>query len=110
MKLFAKAAIRCYIIKYAGEMAEWSKAAVSKIAVGATSPRVQIPLSPPFFLQKNGERRRKSSLHAFVQTKALHLKPKVFFTSSPNSREDLLACPAIARRATADEVAPLGHL
>ena len=91
-------------------MAEWSKAAVSKIAVGATSPRVQIPLSPPFFLQKNGERRRKSSLHAFVQTKALHLKPKVFFTSSPNSREDLLACPAIARRATADEVAPLGHL
>ena len=35
-------------------MAEWSKAAVSKIAVGATSPRVQIPLSPPFFLQKCG--------------------------------------------------------
>ncbi len=33
-------------------MAEWSKAAVSKIAVGATSPRVQIPLFPPFFLPK----------------------------------------------------------
>ena len=36
------------------------------------------------------ERRRKSSLHAFVPTKALHSKPKVFFTSSPNPREDLL--------------------
>ena len=44
----------------------------------------------PFFCKKNGERRRKSSLHAFVPTKALHLKPKVFFTSSQNSREDLL--------------------
>ena len=29
-------------------MAEWSKATVSKIVVGATSPRVQIPLSPPY--------------------------------------------------------------
>ena len=27
-----------------------------------------------------------------------------------NSREDLLACPAIARRATVDEVAPFGRL
>ena len=42
-----------------------------------------------FFCQKNGEGRRKSSRHAFVPTKALHSKPKVFFTSSPNSREDL---------------------
>ena len=33
-----------------GEMAERSKAAVSKIAVRATVPRVRIPLSPPFFL------------------------------------------------------------
>ena len=32
---------------------------------------------------ENGERSRKASLHAFVPTKALHLKPKVFFTSSP---------------------------
>ena len=32
-----------------GEMAERSKAAVSKIAVRATVPRVRIPLSPPFF-------------------------------------------------------------
>ena len=30
-----------------GEMAERSKAAVSKIAVRATVPRVRIPLSPP---------------------------------------------------------------
>ena len=73
-----------------GEMAEWPKAAVSKTVNGFTRSGVRIPLSPPFFLQKNGERRRKSSLHAFVPTKALHSKPKVFFTSSPNSREDLL--------------------
>ena len=49
-------------------MAEWSKATVSKIVVGATSPRVQIPLSPPFFCQKKmAERRRKSSLHCAVR-------------------------------------------
>ena len=30
-------------------MAEWPKATVSKIVVGETSPRVRIPLSPPFF-------------------------------------------------------------
>ena len=57
----AKEIIRCYIIRDCGKMAEWSKAAVSKIAVGATSPRVQIPLCPPFFFaQKNGERSRPS--------------------------------------------------
>ena len=44
-------------------MVEWSKAQHWKCCEGATSPRVRIPLSPPFFLQKNGERRRKSSLH-----------------------------------------------
>ena len=33
-------------------MAEWPKATVSKIVVGETSPWVQIPLSPPFFLPK----------------------------------------------------------
>ena len=43
--------------------------------------------------QKMAERRRKSSLHAFVSTKALHLKPKVFFTSSPNSGS--LACEVV---------------
>ena len=48
------------------------------------------------FLQKNGERRRKSSLHAFVPTKALHSKPKVFFTSSPNTGS--LACEDVSFR------------
>ena len=50
------------------------------------------PLSAIFILNENenGERSRKASLHAFVPTKALHLKPQVFFTSSQNSRS--LAC------------------
>jgi hypothetical protein len=39
---------------------------------------------PPFFFaQKNGKRSRKALLHAFMPIKALHSKPKVFFTSSP---------------------------
>ena len=33
-------------------MVEWSKAQHWKCCVGATSPRVRIPLSPPFFLPK----------------------------------------------------------
>ena len=48
-------------------MVEWSKAQHWKCCEGATSPRVRIPLSPPFFCQKNGERRRKSSLHCAVR-------------------------------------------
>ena len=36
-----------------------------------------------FFCQKMAERSRKASLHAFMPIKALHLKPQVFFTSSP---------------------------
>ena len=44
-----------YIIHYtSGEMAEWPKATVSKIVVGATSPRVRIPLSPPFLCSNSG--------------------------------------------------------
>ena len=39
-----------YFGDVSGEMAERSKATVSKIVVGATPPRVRIPLSPPFFL------------------------------------------------------------
>ena len=42
--------------------------------------------------KKMAERRRKSSLHAFVSTKALHLKQNVFFTSSPNRKPCLLSC------------------
>jgi hypothetical protein len=34
-------------LKY-GEMAEWLKATVLKTVVGATLPRVRIPVSPPF--------------------------------------------------------------
>src|SRR3569833_356282 len=34
-----------------GEMAEWFKAAVLKTAVGASSPWVRIPLSPPIAAQ-----------------------------------------------------------
>ncbi|MBR2344955.1 MAG: hypothetical protein IKA71_04130 [Lentisphaeria bacterium] len=49
-----------------------------------------------FILKKNenGERSRKASLHA--ATAALHSKPKVFFTSSPNSRS--LACEVVSFR------------
>ena len=48
---------------------------------------------PIFFAQIPGKKNMKpvkASLHAFVPTKALHLKPEVFFTSSPNSGS--LAC------------------
>ena len=71
-------------------MAERSKATVSKIVVGATSPRVQIPLSPPFFLPKNGERSRKASLHAFMPIKALHSKNEVFSSHLHQTPEALL--------------------
>ena len=37
-----------------GEVAEWFKAAVLKTAVGASSPWVRIPLSPPWFADANG--------------------------------------------------------
>ena len=33
--------------KITGEVTEWLKVLVSKTSVGATLPRVQIPLSPP---------------------------------------------------------------
>ena len=59
-------------------------------------PRVESLSLRHFFFAKNGERRRKSSLHAFVSTKALHSKPKVFFTSSPNSGS--LACEVVSFR------------
>ncbi len=73
---------------------------------------------PPFFLQKNGERSRKASLHCTVRH---NFTQKTKFSSLPRRNkmkpghlhqipEALLACPAIARRATADEVAPFGRL
>jgi len=44
-----------------------------------------------------------------VPTKALHSKPKVFFTSSPNSREDLLVktLPSSFHYAAASHFIPL---
>ena len=69
-----------------------------------------------FFCQKNDEGRCPSSLC----DAQLHSKGAAF-SSLPRrnamkpghlhkKREALLACPAIARRATADEVAPFGRL
>ena len=69
-------------------MAERLKATVSKIVVGATSPRVQIPLSPPFFLQKMAN--EDVSLLFTVRSTTSLKRRSLFFTSSPNSREDLL--------------------
>ena len=50
-----------------GEMAERLKAQHWKCCLGEILTRVRISLSPPFFLQKNDERRRKSSLHCAVR-------------------------------------------
>ena len=59
------------------------------------------PSCPAIFLPKKmAERRRKSSLHA--ATAALHSKPKVFFTSSPNSRS--LACEVAPFHSACEEV------
>ena len=96
-------------------MAEWSKATVSKIVISFWVSRVQIPLSPPFFLQKKW--RTKTEVFSSLCEAQLHSKG-VAFSSLPRrnemkpghlhqKREALLACPAIARRATVDEVAPL---
>ena len=63
---------------FSGEMAEWSKATVSKIVVGATSPRVQIPLSPPFFSQKMAEWSRQALLHG-TQCRFIHRKMRFIF-------------------------------
>ena len=59
-------------------MAEWSKAAVSKIAVGATSPRVQIPLSPPFFLSKKWRNEDVSLLFSLFATCRKRQSQKLF--------------------------------
>ncbi len=40
-------ALRIWLSAESGEMPEWSNGAVSKTVVGATPPRVRIPLSPP---------------------------------------------------------------
>ena len=66
-------------------MVEWSKAQHWKCCVGATSPRVRIPLSPPFFLAKKW-RNEDASLHFTLFAscrkaaiaKALHSKGAAF--------------------------------
>ena len=70
-------------------MAEWSKATVSKIVVSLWVPRVQIPLSPPFFLPKKWRNEDASLLFTVRSTTSLK-KRSFFFTSSPNTREALL--------------------
>ena len=91
-------------------MVEWFKAAVLKTAEAQVSEGSNPSLSA-IFLQKNGERSRKASLHA--ATAALHSKGAAF-SSLPRRNEmkpghlhqtpeTLLACLAIAL-ATADEV------
>ena len=57
-------------------MVEWSKAQHWKCCEGATSPRVRIPLSPPFFCQKMAN--EDASLHFTVPsgtTSHLHAAP-----------------------------------
>ena len=53
-------------------------------SIGGSNP----PLSAIFFLQKNGERRRKASLHA--ATAALHSKNEVFSSHLHQIPEALL--------------------
>ena len=69
-------------------MAEWSKARVSNIVNGVTCSGVQIPLSPPFFLQKMAN--EDASLLFTVRSTTSLKRRSLFFTSSPNPGEDLL--------------------
>jgi hypothetical protein len=59
-------------------------------------------------VHKNGERSRKASLPCLAE--ALAKAERGVSRTSPISSSALLACPAIAQRATADEVAPSGRL
>ena len=79
-------------------------------SIGGSNP----PLSAIFFCKKNGERRRKSSLHCakhnFTQNRRFSSLPRRNAMKPGHlhqTPEALLACPAIARRATADEDAPV---
>ena len=70
-------------------MAEWPKATVSKIVNGFSRSRVRIPLFPPFFFAKKMANEDVSLLFTVRSTTSLKRR-SLFFTSSPNSREDLL--------------------
>ena len=76
-------------------MVEWSKAQHWKCCEGATSPRVRIPLSPPFFLPKKWRNEDASLLFTVRSTTSLKRR-SLFFTSSPNSRS--LACEDVSFR------------
>ena len=71
-------------------MVEWFKAAVLKTAVGKLTEGSN-PSFSAIFLQKNGERRRKSSLHCAVRHN--FTSSRGVSRSSLNNRYALLACP-----------------
>ena len=79
-------------------MAEWSKATVSKIVVGATSPRVQIPLSPPFFLPKKRDSLNEMKAipkKAFLKSKKMaNEAARLHFTEPSGSTSHLHAATA----------------
>ena len=77
-------------------MVEWSKAQHWKCCEGATSPRVRIPLSPPFFFAKKmAERRRKSSLHCAKHNFTQKTK---FFLHIFTKYQRSLACEVVSFR------------
>ena len=69
-------------------MAEWTKAQHWKCCVGATSPRVRIPLSPPFFCLKKW--RTKPQGFSSLREAQLHSKNEVFSSHLHKNRESLL--------------------
>ena len=85
-------------------MVEWFKAAVLKTAEGQLSEGSN-PSSSAIFLQKKW-RTKTQVFTSLCRQAQLHSKNKVFSSHLHQKREALLACPAIARRATADEDAP----
>ena len=72
-----------------GEMVEWFKAAVLKTAEAQASASSNLALSAIFFLQKKWRNEDVSLLFTVRSTTSLKRR-SLFFTSSLNSREDLL--------------------
>ena len=67
-----------YYVNTTGEMVEWSKAQHWKCCEGATSPRVRIPLSPPFFLLKKWRTKTQVFSSRFCANKSSSLKTEGF--------------------------------
>ena len=84
-------------------MVEWFKAAVLKTAEAQVSEGSNPSLSAIFFPKKW---RTKTQVFSSLCEAQLHSKGAAFSSHLHQKREALLACPAIARRATADEDAP----